>query len=144
MEKKSMMKPVIGFILSSILISTLQASSAVASTEEVDFIKNTISSHKIVIFSKSYCPYCKKAKSVFKELDVEPYVVELNERDDGSSIQDALSGIVGRRTVPQVFIDGKHIGGSDDTVEAYQSGKLAKLLGITSDDEDDSDVDEDL
>ncbi|GAB2219089.1 hypothetical protein Droror1_Dr00006717 [Drosera rotundifolia] len=144
MEKKSMMKPIIGCIVSSILIATLLATSAVGSTEEVDFIKNTISSHKIVIFSKSYCPYCKKAKSVFKELDVEPYVIELNERDDGSNIQDALSGIVGRRTVPQVFIDGKHIGGSDDTVEAYQSGKLAKLLGIASDDEDDSDVDEDL
>lgn len=33
--------------------------------------------------------------------------------DDGSDIQDALKGIVGRRTVPQVFINGKHIGGSD-------------------------------
>lgn len=33
--------------------------------------------------------------------------------DDGSIIQDALSEIVGRRTVPQVFINGKHIGGSD-------------------------------
>ncbi|KAL9274659.1 Glutaredoxin-C4-like protein [Drosera capensis] len=144
MEKKSMMKPIIGFIVSSILIAELLATSAVGSTEEVDFIKNAISSHKIVIFSKSYCPYCKKAKSVFKELDVEPYVIELNERDDGSNIQDALSGIVGRRTVPQVFIDGKHIGGSDDTVEAHQSGKLANLLGIASDDEDDSGVDEDL
>lgn len=33
--------------------------------------------------------------------------------DDGSAIQDALSALVGRHTVPQVFIDGKHIGGSD-------------------------------
>lgn len=33
--------------------------------------------------------------------------------DDGWNIQDALSEIVGRRTVPQVFINGKHIGGSD-------------------------------
>ncbi|KAJ0089500.1 hypothetical protein Patl1_14176 [Pistacia atlantica] len=52
---------------------------------------------------------------------------------DGSNIQDALLEIVGRRTVPQVFINGKHIGGSDDTVEAYESGKLAKLLGIVVD-----------
>jgi len=50
--------------------------------------------------------------------------------EDGSEIQDALSEIVGRRTVPQVFVDGKHLGGSDDTVEAYESGKLAKLLNI--------------
>ena len=33
--------------------------------------------------------------------------------EDGQNIQDAMSEIVGRRTVPQVFIDGKHIGGSD-------------------------------
>ncbi|KAH1107917.1 hypothetical protein J1N35_011685 [Gossypium stocksii] len=101
-----------------------------ADSSEAAFVKKTISAHKIVIFSKSYCPYCRKAKSVFKELKQVPFVVELDERDDGWNIQDALSEIVGRRTVPQVFINGKHIGGSDDTVEAYQSGKLAKLLGI--------------
>ncbi|GJV54105.1 putative reverse transcriptase domain-containing protein, partial [Tanacetum coccineum] len=50
-------------------------------------------------------------------------------KEDGSKIQDALSEVVGRRTVPQVFINGKHLGGSDDTIEAYQSGELAKLLG---------------
>ncbi|KAK5811497.1 hypothetical protein PVK06_026834 [Gossypium arboreum] len=101
-----------------------------ADSSEAAFVKKTISAHKIVIFSKSYCPYCRKAKSVFKELKQVPFVVELDERDDGWNIQDALSEIVSRRTVPQVFINGKHIGGSDDTVEAYQSGKLAKLLGI--------------
>lgn len=83
------------------------------------------------------CRYCKRAKSVFKELNQVPHVIELNERDDGSAIQDAVSEIVGRRTVPQVFIDGKHIGGSDDTVEAYENGKLHKLLGIAVKDRDD-------
>ncbi|XP_073132064.1 glutaredoxin-C4 [Henckelia pumila] len=96
------------------------------------FVKKTISSHSIVIFSKSYCPYCKRAKAVFKELKQEPYVVELDEREDGANVQDALSQIVGRRTVPQVFINGKHIGGSDDTVEAYENGELGKLLGIAT------------
>ncbi|KAL3567050.1 hypothetical protein D5086_032465 [Populus alba] len=65
--------------------------------------------------------------------------------EDGHNIQDAMSEIVGRRTVPQVFIDGKHIGGSDgnsdvliiDTVEAYESGELAKLLGVASEQKDD-------
>lgn len=108
-----------------------------ADSSEAAFVKKTISAHKIVIFSKSYCPYCRKAKSVFKELKQVPFVVELDERDDGWNIQDALSEIVSRRTVPQVFINGKHIGGSDDTVEAYQSGKLAKLLGIEVENKDD-------
>ncbi|KAK4415336.1 Glutaredoxin-C4 [Sesamum alatum] len=96
------------------------------------FVKKTISSNSIVIFSKSYCPYCRRAKAVFQELKQAPYVVELDERDDGGEIQDALSKIVGRRTVPQVFINGKHIGGSDDTLEAYESGELQKLLGIAT------------
>ncbi|GFP96905.1 glutaredoxin-c4 [Phtheirospermum japonicum] len=103
------------------------------------FVKKTIASHSIVIFSKSYCPYCRRAKAVFQELKQDPYVVELDERDDGARIQDALSEKVGRRTVPQVFINGKHLGGSDDTVEAYESGELAKLLGL-----DDTEEKEDL
>ncbi|MBA0610565.1 hypothetical protein Goshw_029982 [Gossypium schwendimanii] len=126
------------FLIASILViaaSLCWVSSADSS--EAAFVKKTISAHKIVIFSKSYCPYCRKAKSVFKELKEVPFVVELDERDDGWNIQDALSEIVGRRTVPQVFINGKHIGGSDDTVEAYQSGKLAKLLGIEVENKDD-------
>ncbi|KAL0731367.1 hypothetical protein Bca4012_027461 [Brassica carinata] len=58
--------------------------------------------------------YCRREKSVFSELN-----------------QSALGEIVGRRTVPQVFINGKHIGGSDDTVDAHESGELAKLLGVS-------------
>ncbi|XP_021891411.1 glutaredoxin-C4 [Carica papaya] len=108
-----------------------------ASSPETKFVLKTIASHKIVIFSKSYCPYCRKAKSVFKELDQVPRVIELDQREDGGNIQTALSEIVGRRTVPQVFINGKHIGGSDDTVEAFESGELVKLLGITGEDKND-------
>ncbi|KAJ9132063.1 hypothetical protein P3X46_032118 [Hevea brasiliensis] len=124
--------------VSSILAITVIAASlslASTTTPQVDFVKKTVSSHKIVIFSKSYCPYCRRAKAVFEELKEVPHVVELDQRDDGQDIQDALSKIVGRRTVPQVFINGKHIGGSDDTVEAYKSGELAKLLGIAGKDD---------
>ncbi|CAL5375381.1 unnamed protein product [Camellia sinensis] len=116
---------------------TTSSESESESKSEAAFIKKTISSHSIVIFSKSYCPYCKKAKAVFKELNQTPHVIELDQREDGWNIQDALSEIVGRRTVPQVFINGKHIGGSDDTVEAYESGELAKLLGVSAKFKDD-------
>ncbi|CBI17872.3 unnamed protein product, partial [Vitis vinifera] len=126
------------FVLTaSLCLPSSAAADHSSSDAAADFVKKTISSHKIAIFSKSYCPYCKRAKAVFKELNQVPYVVELDQREDGWNIQDALSGMVGRRTVPQVFINGKHIGGSDDTVEAYQSGDLAKLLGIAEEDSDD-------
>ncbi|XP_073285083.1 glutaredoxin-C4 [Primulina huaijiensis] len=122
----------------TLLLTMLWASNVEAKPKSpAAFVKKTISSRSIVIFSKSYCPYCRRAKAVFKELKQEPYVVELDEREDGANIQDALSQIVGRRTVPQVFINGKHIGGSDDTVEAYENGELEKLLGIVTEGKED-------
>eukprot|EP00262_Sarcandra_glabra_P016759 TRINITY_DN5563_c0_g1_i1.p1 TRINITY_DN5563_c0_g1~~TRINITY_DN5563_c0_g1_i1.p1 ORF type:complete len:130 (-),score=22.18 TRINITY_DN5563_c0_g1_i1:281-670(-) len=123
-----------GAILIPLFAVSLLTSVGGASSPEEAFVKKTVSSHNIVIFSKSYCPYCRRAKSVFKELKKAPHVIELDQREDGGAIQDALSVIVGKRTVPQVFINGKHIGGSDDTVEAYESGSLAKLLDVTKDD----------
>ncbi|KZV35505.1 hypothetical protein F511_20562 [Dorcoceras hygrometricum] len=75
--------------------------------------KNVIYSNKIAIFSKSYCPYSLRAKQIFSDLAENPFVVELDLRDDGYVIQDVLSDLVGQRTVPQVFVNGKHIGGSD-------------------------------
>ncbi|KAB2626407.1 glutaredoxin-C4 [Pyrus ussuriensis x Pyrus communis] len=128
---KTLLSATAALVLATSLFWTLASSSASPnSADSLAFIKKTISSNKIAIFSKSYCPYCRRAKAVFKELNQVPYVVELDERIDGRDIQDALSELVGRRTVPQVFVKGTYIGGSDDTVEAYESGELAKLLGI--------------
>jgi glutaredoxin 3 len=109
------------------------AAPADAAKEKRAFIRSTVKAHDIVIFSKSYCPYCKRAKGVFKDLNEETFVVELDQREDGSEIQDALLEIVGKRTVPQVFIKGKHLGGSDATVEAFESGKLKDLLSPKED-----------
>jgi glutaredoxin 3 len=48
--------------------------------------------------------------------------------EDGSAIQDALAEITGQRSVPNVFIKGKHLGGNDKTQAAHKSGELKKLL----------------
>ncbi|XP_044469432.1 glutaredoxin-C3 [Mangifera indica] len=93
------------------------------------FVQNSIYSNKIVIFSKSYCPYCLRAKRIFADLHEQPFVVELDLRDDGAQIQYVLLDLVGRRTVPQVFVNGKHVGGSDELKAAAESGHLQKLLG---------------
>ncbi|KAK8556839.1 hypothetical protein V6N13_064838 [Hibiscus sabdariffa] len=94
------------------------------------FVQNAIFSNKIVIFSKSYCPYCLRAKRIFSELNEKPYVVELDLRDDGAKIQYVLLDLVGRSTVPQVFVNGKHIGGSDDLRDAVKNGTLQSLLAV--------------
>ncbi|KAJ1389858.1 Thioredoxin-like superfamily [Sesbania bispinosa] len=102
-----------------------------ASNSVSAFVQNAIYSNKITIFSKSYCPYCLRAKRVFAELNEKPFVVELDLRDDGYQIQSVLLDLIGRRTVPQVFVNGKHIGGSDDLNAAVQSGQLQKLLNAS-------------
>ncbi|KAI5074122.1 hypothetical protein GOP47_0010083 [Adiantum capillus-veneris] len=116
------MLPLIMPLLLQLLVAPISAETSTA------FAKRVIDDNRIVIFSKSYCPYCKRAKSVFSEMNEKPFVIELDQREDGADIQKAVSDLIGRRTVPQVFIHGKHIGGSDDTVEAYHSGRLAELL----------------
>ncbi|CAA0834025.1 Glutaredoxin-C3 [Striga hermonthica] len=101
---------------------------ALAANSPSAFVESVIYSNKIAIFSKSYCPYSLRAKRIFSELEEQPYVVELDLRDDGYKIQEVLLDMVGRRTVPQVFVNGKHIGGSDDLQASVQNGQLKSLL----------------
>lgn len=104
---------------------------AEASNSASAFVNNVIYSNRIAVFSKSYCPYSMRAKRIFRDLREQTYVVELDLRDDGSQIQDVLLELVGQRTVPQVFVNGKHIGGSDDLQSAVTSGQLQKYLSTS-------------
>ena len=65
---------------------------------------------------------------IFDKLGVEYVALELNEFEEGAEVQEALAAMTGIRTVPQVFVNGDLIGGSDDTQEALQSGRLKKML----------------
>ncbi|MCJ1231119.1 hypothetical protein MMC12_007795, partial [Toensbergia leucococca] len=56
------------------------------------------------VFSKSYCPYCKAAKTLLSEMGAKPYIVELDQVDDGAQLQDALYEISQQSTVPNIFI----------------------------------------
>ncbi|KAG6382323.1 hypothetical protein SASPL_158013 [Salvia splendens] len=117
-------------LMLSILTASYCTSVEAKPKSSTAFVKKTISSHSVVIFSNLTARirtrvnimlifvsaflsllyrYCRRAKAVFKELKQEPYVVELDGEDDGGKIQDALN-----------------------TVEAYGNGELAKLLGIDS------------
>lgn len=81
-----------------------------------------------MVYSKTYCPYCTEVKSIFERMGVAAKVIELDDLADGDQVQQAIQTITGRRTVPQVFIGGEHLGGCDDTIEAKDSGKLKTLL----------------
>ncbi|RZC44713.1 hypothetical protein C5167_037652 [Papaver somniferum] len=117
-------------ILMLIYLFTSEVNQTLAFNSPSAFVQNVIYSNRIAIFSKSYCPYSIRAKHMFSELHEKPFVVELDLRDDGAEIQNVLLDLVGKRTVPQVFINGKHIGGSDDTRAALHNGELQKLLDV--------------
>ncbi|KAL4952978.1 thioredoxin-like protein [Aspergillus filifer] len=85
-----------------------------------------IDENGVVVFSKSYCPYCKASKSLLSELGAKYYALELDNVDDGPAIQDALEEISGQRTVPNIYISQKHIGGNSD-LQAKKS-ELPELL----------------
>uniref|UniRef100_A0A2K6VXG3 Glutaredoxin domain-containing protein n=1 Tax=Onchocerca volvulus TaxID=6282 RepID=A0A2K6VXG3_ONCVO len=100
-------------------------------TDAYAFVTQLVNSAPVVVFSKTYCPYCKKAKqalSTFRMSNDLYKIIELNEREDCDKIQDALLQITGARSVPRVFIGGKCIGGCDDTMSAQRDGRLDKLL----------------
>ncbi|XP_029176252.1 glutaredoxin-C4-like isoform X3 [Nylanderia fulva] len=91
-----------------------------------DLVQELIAKDSVVIFSKSYCPYCKMAKEVFESLKKPYTVIELDNREDGQDIQDVLGEITGAKTVPRVFLNGECLGGGTDVKKLYQSGELAK------------------
>uniref|UniRef100_A0A0K8TNB9 Glutaredoxin-2, mitochondrial n=1 Tax=Tabanus bromius TaxID=304241 RepID=A0A0K8TNB9_TABBR len=95
---------------------------------KAEFVKETISRDKVVIFSKSYCPYCVMAKEQFKKLDQSFLAIELDKRDDADEIQDILEEMTGARTVPRVFIQGRCVGGGTDVKKMYESGELKNAL----------------
>ncbi|EJC98639.1 glutaredoxin-1 [Fomitiporia mediterranea MF3/22] len=93
-------------------------------------VDNMIESNRIAVFSKSYCPYCRRAKQLLadKYNDVPAFVIELDERPDGGDIQDYLREKTGQGTVPNIFIDTKHIGGSSDLIDLEDKKQLEPLI----------------
>lgn len=103
---------------------------AAATLEES--IQETTASNSVVIYSKSWCPYCAQTKQLFDEMS-QPYTaIELDEREDGDLLQETLRDMTQQRTVPNVFVAGQHLGGNDATQQAARSGKLAALLEVPS------------
>lgn len=63
-------------------------------------------------------------------MNIPAKIIELDNMDNGPEVQAALLDISGQRTVPNVFIKGKHLGGNDVSQAAARSGKLQEMLGI--------------
>ncbi|KAF4671220.1 hypothetical protein FOL47_001666 [Perkinsus chesapeaki] len=109
-----------------------EGSSGVSKEDAKKLVDDEIAGNKVVVFSKSYCPHCKKAKAALDSIGVEYKVIELDGRGDCDTIQDYLNQLTGARTVPRVFIDGKCIGGGSETVALKNSGELQKMIASTN------------
>jgi glutaredoxin 3 len=80
----------------------------------------------VVIYSKEYCPFCKAVKALFDGLEQSYEVIDIAEHPERRNEMIQKAG--GSTTVPQVFVNGKHLGGNDDVQALHQRGQLQPLL----------------
>jgi len=81
---------------------------------------------RVEIYTRAFCPYCTRARTLLERKGV-----TYDEHDitmGGPGRAEMIARADGRTTVPQVFVGGTHVGGSDDLAEADRSGELDRLL----------------
>ena len=83
---------------------------------------------KIEIYSTMFCPYCARARSLLSKKGAAFENIDIIEQPDRRA--EMIERANGRSTVPQIFIDGEHIGGSDELAALDRAGKLDAKLGI--------------
>lgn len=81
---------------------------------------------KVEIYSKTFCPYCIRAQHLLdsKGVQYDVHVIGF----DGPKRDEMIQRAKGRTTVPQIFIDDRHIGGCDDLMTLEREGRLDALL----------------
>lgn len=84
---------------------------------------------KVEIYTTPTCPYCIAAKALLRRKGI---VYEETDVSRDPQIRAAMTQRAGRRSVPQIFIDGRHIGGCDDLHALDGKGKLDGILGLTA------------
>lgn len=80
---------------------------------------------KVIVYTSTHCPYCRRAEALLNEKNVSYDRINVDE-DDGA--REKMVALTGRRTVPQIIINGEPIGGSDDLYALDRAGKLDALL----------------
>mmetsp|Transcript_6525 Transcript_6525/g.9853 ORF Transcript_6525/g.9853 Transcript_6525/m.9853 type:complete len:103 (-) Transcript_6525:215-523(-) len=91
-------------------------------------VDQLIEENPLLIVSKSYCPYCKSTKDLFKSLGAQGKIVEIDQEKNGSAMQQAFANKSGQRTVPMVFIGQKFYGGNSDVQKLHGQNQLVPIL----------------
>lgn len=99
----------------------------------IEEIKKLSKEYKVLILSKTYCPYCIRAKDILNS-NIEDksniFILELDKDPNGAFKQKALLKLHGQRTVPQIWINNKFIGGCSDIQTLLANGSLKLLLNL--------------
>ncbi|MFZ3236624.1 MAG: glutaredoxin 3 [Stellaceae bacterium] len=82
---------------------------------------------EVEMYTTMFCPYCSRARALLQKKGVE--LVEIDIAEEPWRRAEMIERAGGRRTVPQIFIDGEHVGGCDDLVALDRAGKLDPKLG---------------
>jgi len=83
---------------------------------------------EIEMYTTMFCPYCSRARALLRGKGVA--FVDIDIGEDPERRAEMIERARGRATVPQIFIDGEHIGGCDDLIAIDRAGKLDRKLGI--------------
>jgi len=84
---------------------------------------------EVELYTTMYCPYCSRARALLQRKGVA--YVDIDIADEPARRDEMIRRAQGRSTVPQIFINGEHIGGYDDLAALDRAGDLDPKLGIT-------------
>jgi monothiol glutaredoxin len=108
------------------------------------FIENAIQENRVMLFMKGTpqqpaCGFSMRASGALNTLGVKYAALDIL---PDPRIREELSGVSGWPTIPQLFVDGELVGGSDIVMEMFESGELAELLGVEQPDLGDEPADD--
>ena len=89
---------------------------------------NINSKPEIIMYATKICPYCNMALALLKKKGIDTSLINKILVDEKPELREKMIELTGKKTVPQIFINGVHVGGCDDLHALENEGKLDALL----------------
>jgi cysteine synthase A len=106
-----------------------------APADALEFLEQTTNDpeNTVILFALEWCEFCWSVKKMFAEYEIPYRSIDLDSvayQDDnlGGKIRKAIEQRTGLKTIPQIYVGGKHVGGASETFDACRDGSLAKML----------------
>ena len=109
--------------------------SAAAPPDALEFLDQATHDpdNPVILFALEWCEFCWSVRKMFAEYEIPYRSIDLDSvayQDDnqGGKIRKAIEQRTGLKTIPQIYVGGKHVGGASETFDACRDGSLAKML----------------